>query len=109
MIDAILADVARGRIVEEIAFAFHAALAQGIVEVARAIGEKRVALTGGCFQNGVLLSLSTRALRAAGFQVLLHQRLPPNDGCIAYGQVVTACRGGGCTSSMNRHVPCCSR
>lgn len=94
MIDAILADVARGRTVEEIAFAFHAALAQGIVEVARAIGEKRVALTGGCFQNGVLLSLSTRALRAAGFQVLLHQRLPPNDGCIAYGQVVTACRGG---------------
>ncbi|MCC7517848.1 MAG: carbamoyltransferase HypF [Verrucomicrobiae bacterium] len=92
-IEAALDDFAKRRSVAEIAAAFHAALAAGILAVARAAGERRVALTGGCFQNGFLLSLCARTLAAEGFCVLVHQRLPPNDGGIAYGQVVATARG----------------
>jgi hydrogenase maturation protein HypF len=92
-VEAILADLAKGRPVPEIALAFHEALAAGVVAVARQVGEKRVALAGGCFQNGVLLSRCIRALATEGFQPLIHQRLPPNDGSIAYGQAVAAARG----------------
>jgi len=95
MIAAILEDAAQGRPAAEIAQAFHAALAAGILAVARQAGEARVALTGGCFQNGRLLSLCRRALEGAGFRVLLPQRLPANDGGLAYGQAVAACRGFG--------------
>jgi len=48
---------------------------------------KRVALTGGCFQNGVLLDRTVARLRGAGLTPYWHQRVPPNDGGIALGQV----------------------
>ncbi len=53
-------------------------------------GLKTVALSGGVWQNRTLLELTLKKLRAAGFEVLLHRRLPPNDGCIALGQVMVA-------------------
>jgi hydrogenase maturation protein HypF len=93
MIDAILADVKRGVPVGEISAKFHNALAETIVGVARRIGERRVVLSGGCFQNRYLTERSVARLRAAGFQPYWHQRVPPNDGGIALGQIVAARRG----------------
>ncbi len=68
----------------------HHSLIAMVVEVAQAVGEEQVALTGGCFQNRLLTEGATTHLRAAGFEVLLHQHLPPNDGGISVGQVMVA-------------------
>ena len=69
---------------------FHNALVEGIVAVARQVGHARVILSGGCFQNRWLTERGTAALRRAGFEVLLHRHVPPNDGCVSLGQVMVA-------------------
>jgi len=69
---------------------FHASLADGILAVARHAGAPRVALTGGCFQNRLLTELAAARLKAAGFEVLLHGAVPPNDGGLGLGQVLVA-------------------
>ncbi len=70
------------------AWKFHAALAAGIVKVALSgFREMPVLLTGGCFQNRLLTELTEARLRAAGFEVYCHHRVPPNDGGIALGQL----------------------
>lgn len=69
---------------------FHNTLAEIIVEVAQSAAQKRVVLTGGCFQNRVLLERAVQRLRTAGFRPYWHQRIPPNDGGISVGQVVAA-------------------
>jgi hydrogenase maturation protein HypF len=61
-----------------------------IVEVAVRAGEHRVALTGGCFQNRYLCEAAIASLRAAGFSTYWHQRVPPNDGGIALGQILAS-------------------
>ena len=60
----------------------------------RRVGEpRRVALTGGCFQNARLTEATIAALRAAGFAPVSGiERVPPNDGGIALGQAVWAAR-----------------
>jgi hydrogenase maturation protein HypF len=73
-----------------LAAAFHRGLAQATVDVARQAGAGTVVLTGGCFQNALLHSLASTALTAAGFRVLVHQRLSPNDNSIAAGQALAA-------------------
>ena len=69
---------------------FHNALADGIADVARLSGSPRVALSGGCFQNRLLLERTCARLAADGFEVLTHRLVPPNDGGIALGQVLVA-------------------
>ena len=71
---------------------FHRGLATAVREVARRVGCRRVVLSGGCFQNRVLLEQTVSALREAEFEVFWHQRVPPNDGGISLGQVVAARR-----------------
>lgn len=51
------------------------------------------ALSGGVFQNVTLLERALPLFEAAGFEVLRHRYLPPNDACISYGQVVVALAG----------------
>jgi hydrogenase maturation protein HypF len=92
LILAILADLDNGASVGKIAGKFHNTLAQVIVEVATRIGERRIVLTGGCFQNKYLLERAVSQIRAAGFKAYWHQRIPPNDGGIALGQIVAAAR-----------------
>jgi hydrogenase maturation protein HypF len=70
--------------------AFHDGLAAALVSVARQIGERRVILTGGCFQNARLTEGAVTALRAAGHEPIWHRRVPPNDGGIALGQAAWA-------------------
>jgi hydrogenase maturation protein HypF len=74
------------------AAAFHASLAATLVAQARQLhaeqGVRQIGLAGGVFQNRLLTQESITALQAAGFEVLLPQRLPVNDAAIAFGQIV---------------------
>ena len=79
----------------ERAGAFHAALAQALVDQARAVWQRhpnlhRIGLTGGVFQNRTLTALAHGLLRAAGFEVLIPEQVPVNDAGISYGQVIEA-------------------
>lgn len=87
LVRAVVDDVRAGRPVSTIAVRFHEALAELLVAVAREVGLAQVALSGGCFQNQVLLERAIDRLREAGFDPLVHRRVPPNDGGIALGQV----------------------
>ena len=69
---------------------FHATLVEMIRSVARAAGYGRVVLSGGVFQNSLLLSHTRKALLNDGFEVYSHQLIPPNDGGIALGQILVA-------------------
>ena len=91
-ISAILDDIRAGVAMSEVSAAFHNTLAEMIVNMARCVGEKRVILTGGCFQNKTLLERTIDRLRAEGFSPYWHRNIPPNDGGIALGQVMAAMR-----------------
>ena len=73
---------------------FHASLAQALCAQALAVHEQtgvtRIGLGGGVFQNRVLCDLVQRLLSAAGFEVLIPQRLPVNDAAISFGQLIEA-------------------
>jgi len=85
-IHGVLAALERGATAAEIAAKFHNTLVEVIVEVAKRVGEERVVLTGGCFQNQYLSEKVIYRLEAEGFRPYWHQRVPPNDGGIALGQ-----------------------
>ncbi|MBI1763462.1 MAG: carbamoyltransferase HypF [Acidobacteria bacterium] len=84
---ALLDDVCAGQMTNHLAAKFHNTLADAIVALAERIGEARVALSGGCFQNKYLLERAVQQLQSAGFRPYWHQRIPPNDGGIALGQL----------------------
>lgn len=79
---------------EELAYEFHRGLAQMIVRetvsLSERTGVKTAALTGGVFQNRLLLELVEKGLQAEKIQVLRHHLVPPNDGGIALGQALYA-------------------
>lgn len=95
MMKSILADAARGISMAGISEKFHNALAKAIVAVAKQIGEEKIVLSGGCFQNRRLTERTVQRLRLAGFRPYWHQRVPPNDGGIALGQIIAALRALG--------------
>lgn len=92
MLRAILEGMRSGEPVRALAAGFHIGLADGVVTVARAAGLRRVLLTGGCFQNRLLMESVVSRLRDAGFSPAWHQRVPPNDGGIALGQIAALLR-----------------
>jgi hydrogenase maturation protein HypF len=87
-------DVHAGTPASRIAARFHNAVADMILEVCKRIRRERglevVALSGGVFQNVTLLARALPRLEGAGFRVLTHRRVPPNDGGLALGQAVVA-------------------
>jgi hydrogenase maturation protein HypF len=93
-IRAIVEEVLQGKSKKEIASSFHSTLAAAFVAMVRQIniitGLNRVALSGGCFQNRILLEKSIAGLEGAGFVVYCHKQVPANDGGIALGQAVVA-------------------
>ncbi|GIV16504.1 MAG: carbamoyltransferase [Armatimonadota bacterium] len=95
MIQAMLQDVRHRVSPSLIAARFHNTLVEMMVAVARATGIQRVALSGGCFQNAYLTERAVRRLSEEGFRPYWHQRVPPNDGGIALGQMIGAARGEG--------------
>jgi hydrogenase maturation protein HypF len=98
MIVGIRQDLWRGEPKAVIARKFHNTLVQMMIEAAEHVSETRktadtgVVLTGGCFQNRLLTEMAIKRLGDVGYRVYWHQRIPPNDGGIALGQVVGAAR-----------------
>jgi hydrogenase maturation protein HypF len=92
MVLEIMRDVQLGKKAGIVAAKFHNTLAEVIVDIAKRIGQSRIALSGGCFQNKHLTERTVRRLQQEGFRPYWHQRVPPNDGGIALGQVVAAAR-----------------
>ena len=90
MLRAIVGDLRAGVRTRAIASKVHNTIAELIVEVSAHLrdqtGLTTVALSGGVFQNVALLRRTLIGLRAAGFRVLTHQAVPPNDGSLALGQ-----------------------
>ncbi len=73
---------------------FHATVAAGVTAMCRQIRETegldRAALSGGVFQNELLLGQVTKRLQREGFRVYSHRLAPPNDACLALGQAAVA-------------------
>ena len=90
LVEGLLADVKRGEAVAVMSARFHNGLVEAMQQVAQAIDVRQVVLTGGCFQNGYLLERARARLEEDGFRVYWPQRVPPNDGGIAFGQVIGA-------------------
>ncbi len=89
---ALIEDIGRRVSVGKIAARFHNTLVEVIWQVAERVGEEKVALTGGCFQNLYLTERTVRGLESRGFRAYWHQRIPPNDGGLCLGQAVVAAR-----------------
>jgi hydrogenase maturation protein HypF len=92
LLQSVVEDVRGGGSLPIISARFHNALAESVCRVATRIGLPRVALSGGCFQNGYLAERTICRLRDNGFEPYWHQHVPPNDGGIALGQAVAAAR-----------------
>jgi hydrogenase maturation protein HypF len=94
LIEAIEGDLAEGVSQAEIAWRFHQAMSAMIASVCQRIAARTgvwtVALSGGCFQNRLLLALAVPRLERDGFRVLLHRQVPCNDGGISLGQAALA-------------------
>ncbi len=92
VIDAVLSDLKRGLSASEIGMKFHNAVVNFVVSASKVLREtygiNRVGLTGGVFQNQILVEKCFRSLKEEDFEPLIHQVVPPNDGGISLGQAV---------------------
>jgi hydrogenase maturation protein HypF len=94
LVQAVIDDLATGTTPEVIAARFHhgvaALIEAGCLLIRERHGLDTVALSGGVFQNLLLLGSTVTRLEARGFRVLVHSRIPCNDGGISLGQAVIA-------------------
>jgi hydrogenase maturation protein HypF len=86
----ILEDLGKGVPAGMIAGRFHSSMVELIMVAARGAGLRKVALSGGCFQNRSLTEIAISRLEEEGFEPLWHRFVPPNDGGLAIGQAVIA-------------------
>lgn len=91
---AVVADLASGQNKAKIAASFHQMMIEAFAamteEIRKAMGLTRVALSGGCFQNKILLEGTIKKLRHSGFDVYHPRQVPANDGGVCLGQAVIA-------------------
>jgi hydrogenase maturation protein HypF len=91
---AVIGDLHQGISKGIISVKFHNTVAQMINEMCQLIANEtaitQVALSGGVFQNRLLLRKTVSSLERSGFQVLTHRQVPCNDGGISLGQAVIA-------------------
>ena len=94
LIKCIIQDVGKNTAVQIIAARFHNSMAEIITGTCKSIsqktGIKTVVLSGGVFQNRLLLNLAIDRLEGEGFTVITHKAVPCNDGGLALGQAVIA-------------------
>ena len=94
IIEGVVSDLESGVDISRIAGAFHNTISEVIVSAAGfaklKYGIDTVGISGGVFQNMLLLRRVFDRLEEEGYRVLFHKYLPPNDGCISYGQAVIA-------------------
>jgi hydrogenase maturation protein HypF len=94
MLRSIIDDMNHKKPVSSIAGKFHLTIAEVVLAVCRMLvtetGINRVALSGGVFQNRLLIELTIKKLEGEGMTVLVHHDVPANDGGIALGQAVIA-------------------
>jgi hydrogenase maturation protein HypF len=94
MIKQIAYEVLDGKSSANVSHCFHSTIAyiiRTVCEKARGeTGLRKVCLSGGTFQNRILMASTLRLLRAAGFEVFTHARIPANDGGISLGQAAVA-------------------
>lgn len=91
LVTAVVDDLGAGAAVSAVAAWFHRWVTDVVVEVAGAVRDRTglgvIALSGGVWQNRLLVELAVPRLGAAGFEVLVQRQVPPNDGGIALGQL----------------------
>ena len=94
MIEAIVTEMETGQNMAKIAASFHQTVIDAFAVMANEMRKKtdltRVVLSGGCFQNKILLERAIDKLENAGFDVYCHKQVPANDGGISLGQAVVA-------------------
>ena len=94
MIAAIVEAIKKGETTATISARFHNSLARGIVHMAGTMRERtglsEIILSGGVFQNHLLMGKVYDLLDREDFQVYIHHKVPPNDGGIALGQAFYA-------------------
>jgi hydrogenase maturation protein HypF len=94
MMAAIVEDLVQGTPQSRISNRFHATVADMVVSLCQSVrkrtGIEQVALSGGVFQNRLLLKQVVPLLEAARFMVLTHKQVPCNDGGISLGQAIIA-------------------
>ena len=87
MLTAILEDINHNIPISLISAKFHNTLVEIIIAIAQLVGEKKVVLTGGCFQNLYLVEKAIDRLKAENFVPYWHHQIPSNDGGISVGQI----------------------
>ncbi len=104
ILEGIINDIKRGISINIISAKFHNTVVQFSLDIARKLrriyGVNRVVLSGGVFQNRYLLNLMIKRFEDNDFKVFTHHKLPTNDGCISYGQVILG--NGNCELRNNK-------
>jgi hydrogenase maturation protein HypF len=94
LLAAVIGDVRAGVSADRIGARFHNTVRSIAVKTAQAVraarGIRAVVLSGGVWQNALLLALAVDGLQEAGFEVYTHRRVPANDGGLALGQAAIA-------------------
>ncbi len=94
VIRSIVSDLSDGVSVQVIAARFHNGVAQAVLEVCTSAREKhgldRVVLSGGVWQNMFLMRKTVDLLWGDNFKILIHRKVPANDGGLALGQAAIA-------------------
>jgi hydrogenase maturation protein HypF len=94
MIRAVVEDMDRGICVSDISRRFHSTLIHLFADLCGKLrddtGCNRIVLSGGVFQNVILLSGLESVLKEVGFEVFTHSKIPTNDGGISFGQAAVA-------------------
>ena len=107
LVQAVVDDLAAGTAAGVIAARFHhgvaALIEAGCLLLRERTGLRTVALSGGVFQNLLLLRAAVSRLEARGFRVLVHSRVPCNDGGISLGQAVIAAARDRLALGSTRH------
>ena len=94
LIRSIVSDIGEGIAIPQIAYRFHCSIAELLARACARTREQTslntVALSGGVFQNRLLLEQLIARLEAMAFQVYINRRVPPNDGGLSLGQIAVA-------------------